>query len=108
MQTGRSPGGADGSHVPPTQLPSAGLTAHAGLVQRGGRVQRGVDLGPVGEQELHTLDAAGGAGVTERGAAVDVPSVHLVGRKRQVSRGRGEMRFLILMPVRRSPDFLSS
>lgn len=90
MQTGSNPGPADGFHILPTQLPSTRLTAHAGLVQRGGRVQRRVDLGPVGEQELHTLDAARGAGVTERGAAVDVPSVHLVGRKRQVSWGRGD------------------
>lgn len=37
---------------------SRGLTAHAGLVQRGCRVQGRVDLGPVGEQELHALDAA--------------------------------------------------
>lgn len=41
------------------------------------RGQRGVDLSAVVQQEPHALQAAGWAGLTQRGAAVHVPGVHL-------------------------------
>lgn len=90
MQSRSSPEPANGFNLLPTQLPPIRLTTHAGFVQWGGRIQGWVDLGPIGEQELHTLDAARGTGIAERGAAVDVPGIHLVGRKKQMSRGRVE------------------
>ena len=43
---------------PPWHLGLCQLTAHAGLVQWGRCVQGRVDLGPVGEQELHALNTA--------------------------------------------------
>lgn len=69
-------------------------------MQRGCRVQGRIDLGPVGEQELHTLDAARGTGVTERGAAIDVAGVHLEGGRKRASEGKVQAtRLLILMHV---------
>lgn len=58
------------------------LTVHAGFMERGSREEGRVHLGPVGQQHLHALDAPRGAGVAERGAAVDIPGVHLQGRKK--------------------------
>lgn len=64
---------------PPRHLGLCQLTAHAGLVQRGCCVQGRVDLGPIGEQELHALNTARGTGITEWGAAVNVAGIHLEG-----------------------------
>lgn len=58
-------------------------------MQRGGCVQGWVDLGPVGEQQLHALNAARGTGITEGGTAIDVPGIHLVERKKQVLQDQG-------------------
>lgn len=56
-------------------------TSHAGLVERGGcpRGQGGVGFGAVLQQQPHTLQAPGRAGVTQRGAPVHVPGIHLIG-----------------------------
>lgn len=57
------------------------MTSDAGLVQRrcGQRREGRVDVGTVAQQQLGTLQAPGSTGVTQGGAAVDGPHVHLQG-----------------------------
>lgn len=70
-----------------------GLTIHAGLVERRRGVKRRVHLGAVGQQHFDALDAPRGTGVAERGAAINIPGIHLQGRTktfgtRRLLRGR--------------------
>ena len=60
------------------------LTVHAGFVERGRGVKGGVHLGAVGQQHFHTLYATRGAGVAERGTAIDIPGIHLYNRRKKV------------------------
>lgn len=65
-----------------------GFTIHAGFVERRCCVKGRVHLGAVGQQHFHTLYATRGTGVAERSAAIDIPGIHLRGRKKMLGTPR--------------------